>query len=166
MKIFNKALEYGAILPALCQPTRKSVKEPYFRYGRKTFNHFEYTPSHALCIPAEAVNEAIMKLLLERGSDPNMRDSQNLSVLSIAVVHGNLRQVEFLLAAGANQFRSRGTKNHPMQIAAYLGNKDIFYLLLYHDPQGLRAASDLWGCLESALRGKITTSYLRYLNSK
>lgn len=154
MEILNKALEHGAEIPVSCQPTPIYPRNERWRYSRRIYDRFTYTPPHPLCILAEAGNEPIMEFLLARGSDPNMRDSENLSVLSIAIVHGHLRLVEMLLAAGANQFRRLDIENHPMQIAAYLGNKNIFYLLLHHDPQGLRAAYDLWDSLESALRGK------------
>jgi ankyrin repeat protein len=154
MKILNKALEHGAEVPHPCRPKISYCTELYLNYGCRICDVFKYTPPHSLCISVAAGNEAIVEFLLARGSDPNMRGSQNLSVLSTAVALRNLRLVEILLAAGANQFWCRPLENYPLQIAAYLGNKDLFYLLLYHNPQGLRAQRDIWDSLESALRGK------------
>lgn len=154
MRVLKRALENGAEIAVSSQPTQIFAGKERWRHGRMISRRFKHTPAHPLCISVEAENEAIIQFLLSRGSDPNMRDSENLSVLSLAVIRGNLRIVKILLSAGANQFWHVDTENYPLQIAAYLGNKEIFDLLLHHDPQGLRETYHLWGSLESALRGR------------
>lgn len=154
MRVLKRALENGAEIPPSYQPTQVFPARERWRYGRQISRRFEYTPPHPLCISVEAENEAMVKFMLSRGSDPNMRDSENLSVLSIAVVHENVQIVKILLSAGANQFWHVDTENYPLQIAAHLGNKEIFDLLLHHGPQGLRDTRHLRGSLECALRGK------------
>ncbi|KAJ5097118.1 hypothetical protein N7456_007839 [Penicillium angulare] len=161
MKILEKALEYGAKLPEPCKFKAKYRMKERQRYGHKIKRYFEYETPHPLCVTAKTGNQSMMEFLLSQGCDPNMRDSENLSVLSIAVVHNHLHLVQVLLAAGAIQFHSHDTRsyntpqeNYPLQVAAHLGNKKIFDLLLAHDPHGMRDATDLWISLKCALRAK------------
>ncbi|KAJ5291709.1 hypothetical protein N7478_000960 [Penicillium angulare] len=161
MRILSKALDHGAKIPGPCKAKVKYHAERRQRYGVKISRYFEYKVSHPLCITAETGNKDIMEFLISKGCDPNMRNSENLSVLSIAVVHGHLHLVQVLLASGANQFGSdfpdkynTPQENYALQIAAHLGNSQIFDLLLTHDPYKIRNAADLWCSLECAFRAK------------
>lgn len=166
MRVLKRALENGAEIAASSQPTQRFPVMECWRYGRMISRRFKHAPPHPLCISVGAENEAIIQFLLSRGSNQNMRDSENLSVLSLAVIRGNLRIVKILLSAGANQFWHVDTENYPLQIAAYLGNKEIFDLLLHHDPQGLRETYHLWGRLRVLYGVEITTSYVHYWSVK
>jgi ankyrin repeat protein len=85
----------------------------------------------ALLLAIKENHPEIVKLLLDRGADPNQKTPQNWSPLHEAAVTGNPEIVSALLAKGANP-RVFESQNHgtPLHIACFQGNQAICELLV------------------------------------
>jgi len=73
---------------------------------------------------------ALARLMLQAGADPNVQDSQENTVLKMAIVHENLSRVHELLEAGADPNISDRYGMAPLHTAAFLGCKTITMSLL------------------------------------
>lgn len=80
--------------------------------------------------PTHPENEAILRLLLEGGSDPNVEDNNEGTALILAIYHGRVKTVELLIKYGAsvNQLRSHGST--PLMLSALHCLPGITKLLL------------------------------------
>ena len=68
-----------------------------------------------------------VKLLLEKGADPNKANGADITPLCMAAFHGMTNVVKLLLDRGADQNKRRLT---PLHYAVMLGHKDVVTMLL------------------------------------
>ncbi|RYP78164.1 hypothetical protein DL769_003245 [Monosporascus sp. CRB-8-3] len=83
-----------------------------------------------------AVNQADedeVRLLLEKGADPNVNANKDIPLLHIAVVHENPNVLRLLLANGASVSMKESFGRTPLHWAAYRGYDTGVRLLLDHD---------------------------------
>ncbi|KAF4169745.1 hypothetical protein CNMCM6936_006904 [Aspergillus lentulus] len=82
-----------------------------------------------------------------------MRNPEGLTLLCLAVIHGDLNLVRTLLSRGARQDRRHvAVINSPIQIAAFQGAKDVVDLLLHYGPDPTRPnTSQLQDAIQCAL---------------
>ncbi|MGA2629450.1 MAG: ankyrin repeat domain-containing protein [Terriglobia bacterium] len=73
-----------------------------------------------------------VKLLLEAGASPNIKDNAGNSALILAAVEGQLEEVEALLAAGANVKTRNKSGKSALSIATEKGYAEIAQLLKKH----------------------------------
>jgi cytohesin len=95
----------------------------------------------------------MLRLLLEKGAEPNARDAEGASPLDDAVWRGSLDAVAILLAHGArlNETDTQ-TGATPINEAAYRGNTLLVrYLLQFHPELGIPDQRG-FGPLENAVR--------------
>ncbi|KAL3466077.1 ankyrin repeat-containing domain protein [Aspergillus heterothallicus] len=107
--------------------------------------------AHPLCLAVQHGHGHIVEFLLDRRCDVDLRDPEGFSLLCLAVIHNHLDLVRLLLSRGAPQDGSYpGTgerqtyahfvsqslnRNSAVQIAAWMGNREIVELLLQHDKE-------------------------------
>ena len=72
----------------------------------------------------------VVKLLLDRGAEPNRRSYHGDTPLKCAASHGHKDVVEILLKRGANPCIADGSGRSPLHIAARNGREHIVKLLL------------------------------------
>ncbi|KAL3450338.1 ankyrin repeat-containing domain protein [Aspergillus insuetus] len=146
MRTLEKPLEGGSEIPPR-GPRMRVVRdlEPAGRtvHGVRVDWRFQdpVPPPHPLCLAVQGGHQDIVEFLLdEKGCDVDMRDSEGLSVLELAVVQGHVQLVEGLLRRGASQLRGPPhfagggleVVGCPMQLAVLLGRMDIARLLWEH----------------------------------
>jgi hypothetical protein len=84
----------------------------------------------AICIACKKMNDEMVALLLENGSDPNTLDSRGKSVLRMAAGAGLFHMVELLTQAGADvNLRSHGGIT-PLMAAVMTNRTEIVQFLL------------------------------------
>jgi ankyrin repeat protein len=116
-------------------------------------NAWGYDNNHGVCTPVVLASWEgdieILKLLLERAADPNLRSSKGQSALMTALEHRKFAHVEALLTAGASP---------GIHEAAALGRTDDLTRFLDREPEllessdGYRQATPLYfaACLDQA----------------
>lgn len=94
-----------------------------------------------------------LRLLMDRGADPNVRDREGASPLDYAVWHGALDSTALLLAHGA-RLNEPDTKTGatPINEAAFMGNTHIVQYLLRFHPDLSIADKRGYSPLENAVR--------------
>lgn len=138
--------------------TRQTVKSGLrkFMYGPKYSDE-----SSVLCIAAITGHTNMVKFLIERGADPNLR-YLGPHPLGIAIHQGFNDIVRILLEAGANPNKQlyradrKGTLRLmlPLELAAEIGSSAIFFLLVDHGAKMDPTNPVLHRVLRSALVGR------------
>jgi ankyrin repeat protein len=77
-------------------------------------------------------NESLVRRLIERGADVNLRSRKNGSPLGMAVAKENEEMVRLLIEDGADVNATGGWYGTPLIAAAYKGNLKLVDLLLAH----------------------------------
>ncbi|KAI9655134.1 MAG: hypothetical protein M1821_005617 [Bathelium mastoideum] len=100
-------------------------------WGAELDPPMDYDETECLNIACEAENIDLMKLLLDRGMDPNPRDSRWRGPLANAARSGDLAMAVLLLAAGAKVVTEDGYYSEgPLVAAATGGRLDMVALLI------------------------------------
>ncbi|GEM_PF-5737488 len=94
--------------------------------GRRSFGRT------ALSVAAERGHATVVRMLLERGADPDARRHDGETALSLAVTAGHATVVEVLLAAAADVNPRASDGDTPLIEAAYAGHVAILCMLLDH----------------------------------
>lgn len=90
-----------------------------------------------LRVAAEHGNERIVRLLVERGAQPDLSGEDCWTPLQAAISHGHIGIARFLLANGANPNVSLWDGWTPLHTAAGSGNEEMTKLLLAHGADAL-----------------------------
>ena len=155
MEILQKALSYGAeIAPTSTSTGEISTGGTRVSYGLCTPYHFyNCPPPHPLCLAIQHSHVDIAEILIGRECNVNMRNPEGLTLLCLAVIHGDVNLVRNLLSRGARQDRRLVAVIHsPIQIAAFQGAKDVVDLLLHYGPDSARPnTSQIQDAIQCAL---------------
>ena len=104
-----------------------------FSYNTKPFScHRTTTPlCEAASVPSKQVSHKnVIKLLLERGADPNVATSSGWTPLHWAAQDGNKEVMQLLLDGDANPNSDNSDGLTPLHETAWRGYKDMVQLLL------------------------------------
>ena len=93
---------------------------------------------HAACRAESEDGRKIIKIMLDRGADPNSRGGKYETALQAAAKRGHLRNVKFLLGAGADPTFEGGRYRTPLQAALVSKKKHyhVAYFLKRHIASG------------------------------
>lgn len=119
-------------------------------------------------------SEGTVKLLLEKGANPNRQNSQNSQngqiSLHIAARHGDRKATELLLSHGADPTINAEYGRTPLYMAGLGGNMDVIQMLFNtvasrHSMEYRDAVMEKGGILVKAITGLFTTSIIQLLHS-
>lgn len=105
------------------------VKELLQKGADGNYTLCSYTPLH---IAARDGKKEIVKLLLEKNVDSNVKNNQGHTPLHLAVYKGKKDIVELLINNKADVNVQNNYGNTPLHYAVYSGNYEIIELLLKH----------------------------------
>ncbi|MBY0402265.1 MAG: ankyrin repeat domain-containing protein, partial [Cyanobacteria bacterium] len=94
----------------------------------------DYTP---LWAASNMGHIPLMKLLLEKGANPNYAQSQGVTPLMAAAESGSTKAVSLLLSRGADINAKTNTKQTPLSYATRRDNLDVFDYILEHPQRNL-----------------------------
>ena len=83
-----------------------------------------------LILAARKGHKDVVKLLLDRGAEPNMADQYGGTPLHFAALEGHKDVVQLLLDGGAEPNMADEHEFTPLHLAAFKGHKDVVQLLL------------------------------------
>ncbi|KAL2822249.1 ankyrin repeat-containing domain protein [Aspergillus cavernicola] len=158
MCTLQKCLEHGAKIhthvpaPHACQ-----YRERGYLYGNKI--KWEYRPPrpiHPLSLAVEGAHLEMVEFLLDGGCDVNTIDPEGFSLLSLAVIRGDMELAELLLRRGAGQVEVPLMVGTPIQIASFLNNGSMLELLWKYGSEGLQNCRELKDALECAMEMRHT----------
>jgi len=151
---------------ALATMLEVTAKEGYIDVAKILLeNHVEPTP-FAVKEAAKFGNTSVLRLLLEHDVDVNategINDEDNLTALESAIVELNYDCVELLLKKGAKlNVSSNQLLSTPVELAAKIGDKRLFELILQYKPKISNAL--LQTCIKMK-RGSIAKLIKEYTN--
>ncbi|KAH8817171.1 ankyrin repeat-containing domain protein [Xylogone sp. PMI_703] len=153
MSLLQKALDYGAIIPiqAILGPLKEASKPTVF-YGQTRRRWYHDCNAHPLALATRYGHDDIVKIFLERGCNPHMRDPNHFSLLSLAVISGHLGLIKTFLNLGVQQNRRGFNPHPPIQLAAFHGDEKMVELLLSECTNNLPSEQQMQEALESALK--------------
>ena len=116
-----------------------------------TINCDEYSTVHMSCCHADI---AILRLLVKRGGDVNMREQKGKTAVMIAAENGREDCMHILAAAGANLDQRDNGRNVPLITAASLGYKDTVRELILNGASVRVCDDQRYNALERAIMNK------------
>jgi len=92
--------------------------------------NFNYNGRMPLVVACRRENIDMLKLLIDKGADPNMSDDIGITALNISSSHGYIESVKYLLEVGANPNISDDCGYSPLINSSLNNNDDIIEILI------------------------------------
>lgn len=88
-------------------------------------NAVDRNGDNAVLLATQGEQHGMLRMLLDKGVDPNARGGSGLTPLTYAALHGLIRDVRLLLKAGADPNLRNVLGDAPLHLAVEFGHNDI-----------------------------------------
>ena len=111
------------------KPSRNdSLDHEYVDVCTKTnYAGYVYWGEYSLCFAAVLSQEECFRLILSRGGNPDLIDTNGNTVTHIMVVYDNMRMFDLAVESGATINTLNNQLMTPLTVAAFLARKDMFF---------------------------------------
>ena len=111
------------------KPSRNdSLDHEYVDVCTKTnYAGYVYWGEYSLCFAAVLSQEECFRLILSRGGNPDLIDTNGNTVTHIMVVYDNMRMFDLAVECGATINTLNNQLMTPLTVAAFLARKDMFF---------------------------------------
>ncbi|KAJ5875217.1 uncharacterized protein N7473_012564 [Penicillium subrubescens] len=142
------------------------MEEPVVNaYGKNVGRRvYEECRAHPASLAAKGGHEEMIRFMIGRGVNVNLRDGDGFTLLAFASIYGHTSLARFLLSQGARQRFSSHMSHYPLRLAVYHGYEDLVDLLVENLKQGW--ADGFLEQIQDAVCGAVVagqTSMVRYL---
>jgi transient receptor potential cation channel subfamily V protein 5 len=94
---------------------------------RTNYAGYVYWGEYSLSFAAVLSQEECFRLILSRGANPDLIDTNGCTVTHIMVVYDNMRMFDLAVECGATINTLNNLQLTPLTVAAYLARKDMFF---------------------------------------
>ena len=135
-KLIQKGARFGSRNNESLTPVQVAIIENHTKVAKFFIENGKYIPTVVLQTAVAKGNAPIVKLLLERGEDPNLTENGNITLLDQAVRNGHLQIVQYLIDHGANiEAQIHDSKEKLLHFAAKYASEEIIKELLKNNVQ-------------------------------
>ncbi len=86
-----------------------------------------YWGEYPLCFAAVLNQEECFRLILSRGANPDLQDTNGCTITHIMVIYDNMKMFDLAVETGATINTLNNLHLTPLTTAAYLARKDMFF---------------------------------------